>query len=171
MKTIDEFDPGEELDRLLGRTEYFEADKELRTLVSVKILLLILALLIFIHAFTAYHIGCTLGGLVTYCAFAILLVLYIRLMPSFINELEDENEFEEEVFFSINKKRALWGEILTLGLSSLLCMAVFIRGILEIIYNVAPFFTYLSLIFSISTSIMFILALKMIMSHELFDEE
>ncbi len=132
----------EEFTRLQGRAEYFEPADELRNLFVIACLLVLIPLLgLMLILIYTDHVGCQIPGVLLNLVFYVFTFLYIHLGRRFVSELEDENEYDPDVLYmvDIKKARTLSKLIFVLGIlfsAGAVALGFILRG--------GPLVTYLS---------------------------
>ncbi len=169
MASDNDFDISDEVTRLMGKSEDFEAREELRNLLGVLIFMNILILLNLILVLIypkGGNYGCAVPGILINIAFFITAVMYFILGSRFASEMEDENDYDPDVQFLIDKEKAKKISMLFFGAALLMSAGAVACGF---IFKDGLFLTYPTILHLIMLIVMLFITNKTMSENDAFD--
>ena len=169
MASEDDFDISDEFTRLMGKSEDFEAREELRNLLGLLIFLNVLVLLNLILVLIypeGGNYGCAVPGILINIALIITAVMYFILGSRFASEMEDENDYDPDVLFLIDKEKAKKMSLMFFGLAMLMSAGAIACGF---ILKGGHFLTYPSILHLLVILVMLFLTNKTMSENDAFD--
>jgi len=169
MASEDDLDITDELTRLMGKSEDFEAREELRNLLGLLIfmnLLVLLNLILILIYPEGGNYGCAVPGILINIAFIITVAMFFILGPRFASEMEDENDYDPDVLFLIDKEKAKKISLLFFVLALSMSAGAVACGF---IFKDGHFLTYPSILHFIAILVMFFLTNKTMSENDAFE--
>ena len=146
MASEEDFDITDEFTRLMGKSEDFEAREELRNILGLltflNLLVLLNLVLVLIYP-EGGNYGCAVPGILINIAFIITAVMYFILGRRFASEMEDENDYDPDVLFLIDREKAKKISLMFFGLALLMSAGAIACGF---ILKGGLFLTYASIL-------------------------
>ena len=108
MSDESEFDLMDETMRLLWKSEYFEPKEELRNLFFLIALLPLLMLLnvALLFLYVKENAGCAIPSILINLVFFVMVFLIYKLGSKFVEDLEEENEYDPDVQYMVDAPKA-----------------------------------------------------------------
>lgn len=167
MASESEFDLMDETMRLLGKSECFEPGGELRNLFLLIALLPLLMLLnlFLLLLYNKENAGCAIPSILINLTFICNVILVYKLGNKFIEDLEEENEYDSDVLYMVDAPQAKTFSKLLFFSAILIAVGGFAVGFFV---SKVAFFPFLSIVHAVVIVAIYYVAMKAMKKSDVF---